>query len=264
MALRDEFFNKGWCALPYDPRLKEWVEYCRPYAYATIDHTENRRWFRCGGTWFAGVNALNNDRQGIVNRGPPLTGLAVDFLNRHLDSGNLGWDMAQISICYPGYPRPMDSETTTAFQYRLNKDAAHVDGLLPEGTDRRRYLREHHAFILGIPLVEYGENASPFVIWEGSHELVRKSFQTVFNGIPPNQWGDIDITESYRDIRRTIFDRCQRTTVHCNPGEAYLAHRLTLHGISPWQPGAICSPEGRVICYFRPELGEPAMWLNNP
>ena len=263
-ALRDDFFQKGWCVLPYDPPLKEWVDHCRPYARGTIDHAENRQWLRCGGTWFAGVNALHNDGQGRIHRGPPLTGLAVDFLNRYLDTGSFVWDRAQISICYPGYPQPMDSETTRAFRYRLNRDAAHVDGLLPEGADRRRFLREHHAFILGIPLVEYGKNAAPFVIWEGSHELIRERFQTVFHGIPPGRWRDMDITESYHDLRKTIFESCQRTIVHCNPGEAYLAHRLSLHGISPWQSGVTGSSEGRMICYFRPELGEPALWLNNP
>ncbi|MCY3770354.1 MAG: hypothetical protein OXG56_13475 [Gammaproteobacteria bacterium] len=263
-ALRDDFFRKGWCVLPDDPRLREWVEHCRPYAYATLGHPENRNWFRCGGTWFAGVNALHNDPQGRIHGGPPLTGLAVDFLHRYLDTGGLAWDRAQISICYPGYPKPMDAETPTAFQYRLNRDAAHVDGLLPEGAGRRRFLREHHAFILGIPLVEYGEGASPFVIWEGSHQLVREHFQNIFKGIPPDEWRDMDITESYHDLRRMIFERCQRTIVHSNPGEAYLAHRLSLHGVSPWRPGAACAPEGRMICYFRPELGDSARWLNHP
>ena len=71
---------------------------------------------------------------------------------------------AQVSAVYPGYPKPRQGESDAAFRYRLNRDAAHVDGLLAIGPERRRMLRERHAYILGLPLTECSETAAPMTI----------------------------------------------------------------------------------------------------
>ena len=259
------FFKKGWCRFPYDPILGEWVSYTVPFARNAVKDPKHKRWLRCGDTWFVGVNALPNDAQGSVENGPPLSGIAVDFVSESLGFQDFDWDRAQISVCYPGYPQRMsESESEAAFRYRRDRDSAHVDGLLREGPDRRRHLREHHSFVLGIPMVESSPDASPFVIWEGSHEIVRKTFSQCFKGLPAERWADRDITEIYHELRRKIFQRCRRVEISADPGESYLVHRLSLHGIAPWSESATASPDGRMICYFRPEIRGPQQWLEEP
>jgi hypothetical protein len=158
----------------------------------------------------------------------------------------------------------MESESEVAYRYRRDRDASHLDGLLREGPDRRRYLREHHGFLLSIPMVEASDDASPFVIWEGSHEDVREAFGSLFKGIPPEKWGEVDVTETYHAARRRIFDTCRRVEVTARPGEAFLVHRLALHGTAPWLASAESGPDGRMIVYFRPETGGPGNWLSAP
>jgi hypothetical protein len=78
------FFQRGWCAFDHDPVLAAWVEAVRPVAEATLHDPDLRaRWLRCGGTWFAGVNALGNNASGAVpgRDVPPLAGAAVDFIH---------------------------------------------------------------------------------------------------------------------------------------------------------------------------------------
>ena len=154
----------------------EWVAHTLPSARQSVSDTSNRHWLRCGGTWFAGVNILPNHHDGSVNASGPLSGDAVRFVRHQLSITDFVWDQGQLSICYPGYPQPMEGESPAAFRFRREYHAAHVDGLLPQGERRRRHLREHHGFILGIPLVEFGAGASPFSLWEGSHEMVRNAF----------------------------------------------------------------------------------------
>ena len=263
-GLARSFFEKGWCRFPHDPTLLDWVQQTRPAARATVADPNNGQWLRCGGTWFAGVNVLPNNAAGAIADGPPLSGSVVDFIYNELGLAGLTWDNAQVSVCYPGYPKPMPEESDTAFRYRRDRDAAHLDGLRREGPDRRRFVREHHGFILGIPMTVAGEGASPLVVWEGSHELVRNTFRDVFKGVPPEGWQDIDVTEVYHALRRTIFERCRKVEVSAGPGEAYLVHRLSLHGVAPWAQDATVSPHGRMVVYFRPETGGPVDWLAEP
>lgn len=258
------FFEKGWCHFSYDPALAEWVSQTIPIGRNAIRDPEHARWLRCGDTWFAGVNVLPNDARGSVANGPRLSGGVLDFIRDSLGLTDFDWDRAQLSVCYPGYPRPMASESAAAFRYRCDRDAAHVDGLLPEGPDRRRHLREYHSFVLGIPMVESSPDASPFVIWEGSHEIVRETLSQCFEGLLPERWGDKDITDAYHEVRSRVFHDCRRVEVWAKPGEAYLAHRLSLHGVAPWGKSATASFEGRMICYFRPEVLRPWQWLTAP
>ncbi|MBT8079581.1 MAG: hypothetical protein KJO31_13470 [Gammaproteobacteria bacterium] len=261
---KQPFLEKSWCRFPYDPALHDWVNYALPVAIETRLQPGNRRWMRCGDTWFVGVNVLPNDSSGALGNGPPLRGEAVEFLRHVLGVAPLEWEPAQVSICYPGYPQPMDGESGAAFRFRRDKFAAHIDGILPIGERRRRFLREHHRFIFGIPLGEHDAGAAPFVVWEGSHEIVRDVLAAYYGERPARSWRDIDITELYRDLRKRIFAECERIKIAAKPGEAYIVHRLALHGIAPWQPGASADPGGRIICYFRPETTSPKEWLNNP
>ena len=134
----------------------------------------------------------------------------------------------------------------------------------PEGGARRRFLREHHGFILGIPLVEFDAEASPFVVWESSHELIRDALAERFHGLRPEQWTREDVTEVYHEARRSVFDACKRVEIAARPGEAYVVHRLSVHGVAPWPESASAGEDGRMICYFRPEMGDPLAWLTGP
>ena len=261
---KSQFFEKGWCRFQFDESLRQWINHALPCARETVAAEENAQWLRCGGTWFAGVNLLPNAADGSVVGSGALQGKAIDFIRQALGLDNFDWDRAQLSVCYPGYPRPMPGETEAAYAYRRDRDAAHVDGFLAEGPDRRRHLREYHGFILGIPMVEFNAGASPFVVWEGSHEVIRETFAEQFQDVPAEQWGEIDITGVYHEVRRRIFGLCKRVEIYARPGEAYLVHRLALHGVAPWQSTASATADGRMICYFRPETYGPESWLLSP
>ena len=225
---------------------------------------QQAQWLRYQGTWFAGVNALANGADSRVGSGAPLQGEAIDFISSELGLAHIVWDQAQVSICYPGYPQPMAGESVGRARYRRARDAAHVDGLLREGPEQRRYLRELHGFILGIPMLEFDPGAAPFVVWEGSQEIMRAAFAARFAGIEPRQWGEEDITDAYHAARDAAFAQCRRTEIHARPGEVFLAHRLILHGMAPWAPDAQASPDGRMICYFRPATSGAYEWLHSP
>lgn len=260
----ETFLTRGWCAFPHDPALAGWVQATLPAARKTAGDPEHAHWLRCGGTWFAGVNVLANDAEGAVEGGPKLSGLAVDFIYEALGLEGFSWDRAQVSVCYPGYPKPMESESEAAHRFRLNRDAAHVDGLMRVGPCRRRRINERHGFLLGIPLVEFSKDASPFVIWEGSHEIIRRAFIPLLEGVAPERWGDIDVTDTYHAARREIFDHCARVEIALRPGEAFLVHRLALHGTAAWASAATAGPDGRMIAYFRPEAGCAGHWISAP
>lgn len=253
----------GWQRFADDPVLRQWVESALPAARLAVRDPANAHWLRCGGTWFAGVNVLDNDGSGAVAGGPPVDGAAVAFA-RQVGPAPCPFEPGQVSVCYPGYPKPMASEPEPAFRYRRDRDAAHVDGILPRGPDRRRYAGEQHAFLLGIPMVAAGEDASPFVVWEGSHEVMRQALAAALAGTPVERWAEVDITQAYHAARRACFERCRRVTLPARPGEAYVVHRLALHGVAPWQPGATAGPDGRMIVYFRPAAADPRAWLEAP
>jgi hypothetical protein len=259
---RRDFFRTGYHCFSNDRGLDNWVDHCLPAARRALRDPANRHWLRCGGTWFAGVNALPNDRLGALDRGPALTGSAVAFATALAGGQGFVWDRGQLSVCYPGYPQPMTGESASAHLYRRNRDAAHVDGLLPIGEARRRHVTEHHAFILGIPLATTAPGASPFVVWEGSHEIMRDAMRRALAGQAVEAWADIDVTEAYHAARRAAFSTCRRVEIATERGKAYVVHRLALHGVAPWAPSAPGGPDGRMIVYFRPACADAARWLN--
>ena len=261
--------QRGWLRFSHDPALKSWVEAAKPVADRISKEPDLlAQWLRCDGTWFAGVNAMPNDRNAALpEQGvPELSGKAIDFIRDALGWSPFEWDRAQISICYPGYPRQSDDESDAVFRFRRDRDAAHVDGLRRSDPGRRRSLAETHAFILGIPLNPADEGAAPLVVYEGSHEIIRRAFKARLAHVPPERWIDEDVTDAYVAARREVFETCNRITITAQPGEAYLVHRLALHGVSPWTASEDV-PDGRMIAYFRPDPkpgDSPAWWLNAP
>lgn len=249
---------RGWQVFAPDPRTRAWADAARGAADRALADPANAGWFRHGCTWFAGVNVLGNADDGSVG-GVPLAGPALDVV-REAGLWPAAWDRAQVSVVFPGYPRRDPGETEAAHRYRRTRDAAHLDGLLPVGPDRRRMLRETHAFILGLPLSHADASAAPFTVWENSHLILGRALSDALLRHPPDAWGDIDVTEVYHAARRRAFEACPRRILHAEPGGAYLVHRHALHGVAPWDEGARADPAGRMIAYFRPALA-PDRWL---
>ena len=229
--------------------------------------------FRSGSTWFAGINFLDNEARGDVN--------GVSFSPRLWSQiiGNFGvginyWDTAQVSICWEGYPKKDPAETEKAFKYRLEKYASHVDGLIPIGSARRRFAKEFHAFILGIPIINSGVNSAPLMVWEGSHKIFRTMFRKVYSGLSESEISDLDVTDIYQKYRRKAFSTCPVRKVFSNNNQPYILDRHLLHGVGPWNAG-ICDPLllhrdnlfrldpmfGRIVVYFRPTYKNLLDWI---
>lgn len=247
------FFKRGWALYPPEPATVDWAGHALNDARRALKDPGLAEWYQCENTWFVGLDALDNDICGRVGASQPLTGRGIDFVRAHCG----GWPplhRAQISGVFPGYPRPRAGESEAAFRYRLKRDAAHVDGVLGLGQPKRRFVREPHAFILGIPLTEADPGAAPLVVWEGSHTIMKDVFSRAFAAEPECAPEELDITEAYLEARRHVFETCERRVVHGAPGSVFLLHRLALHGVAPWQQGAKSSADGRLIAYFRPPM----------
>jgi hypothetical protein len=244
----------GYRRITRTPGLAAWAEAALPVARAALAASAEP--LRCGGTWAVGLDLLPNAPDGSV------AGVAFPWDDTGLNPEPL--HPAQLSTVFPGYPQPSDEESGSAFAFRLNRDAAHLDGLLPVGPERHRMVKEPHGWILGLPLNEADPDASPLVVWEGSHLVLRAALQAALARHPPQDWPEVDLTAPYAEARRQIFDTCRRVTLPVLPGEATLLHRLTLHGVAPWANGAKAPPEGRIIAYFRPLMASVHDWLTRP
>lgn len=249
-------FNKlGWAKLPYDPALAAWVKQAYPQAIQAANDPHNTaNWLRCQGTWFVGVDVLTNPA--------PLTGPALETAQYAMGIDAFDWGLGQISVCYKGYPKQDTNESPGMFNYRKNRAFAHLDGLKAVGANRRRKMDEFHGCILGIPLNIAPAKAAPFIVWQGSHLIFRDMLSKAYAGTPPANWHTIDITEIYQQTRAQIFDSCIPVELHAKPGEAYIAHRFALHGMSSWDAALDGPNDGRMIAYFRPYWqGDKAGWL---
>ena len=246
--------DPGWQRIGPDLRIKAWADAALPVAVAAIADSDAP--WRCGGTWFVGVDALPNDPSGAV-AGTPFPWAALPLLPEPLHC-------AQLSTLRPGYPQPSPDETPAAFRFRQIRDAAHLDGLLPIGPDKRRMLKEPHAWILGIALNACDARSSPLTVWEGSHRIIKAALTAALRPYPPGTWADIDLTEPYQMARKKVFDTCPRILLPIQPGEATLLHRHTIHGVAPWEPGAKAPSPGRIIAYLRPHMQNVQGWLTQP
>ena len=181
MTLLDSFLTDGYLRFAADDASLAWACHALPFAAAAARDPAQGHWLRCGGTWFVGVDALPNDARGCLAGGPPLSGAAADFIRNDLGL-SLPLHRAQVSVCYPGYPQPSAEESEAAYRFRRNRDAAHVDGLLAEGPEKRRYVREPHAYILGVTLTAQTADAAPLTVWKGSHHIMTAMFAATFAG----------------------------------------------------------------------------------
>lgn len=242
----------GWQRIRPHPAIARWADAARSAALTALA-TSDDPW-RCGGTWFVGLDALPNAADGAIGD-TPFPWEALPLPPEPLHRG-------QLSVIRPGYPRPSPEESPAALAFRRDRDAAHLDGLLPIGPTKARMVKEPHAWILGLPLNDTA--AAPLVVWEGSHAVIRAALLQALSPHPPETWGDIDLTVPYQTARKTAFATCRRIAIAATPGEATLLHRLTLHGVAPWKPDDDAPPEGRMIAYFRPMLQSVEDWLTSP
>jgi hypothetical protein len=255
-------FNElGWMIFDYDKDIYCWARTARK-AIGSSFYEGHRNDLRCGETWFAGVNFLSNDGRGTY-RGVPLSGTSINHICDRFGQCFEKWDQAQISICYPGYPKPSQDESAAIVNYRKNKFGAHVDGILPVGATRRRFAKEYYAFILGIPLSKFNKHAAPLIVWEKSHFIMQDFLSNYYSSFPKTDKEAVDITEVYQLARKKIFETCKKKAVWAKVGEAYLLNRLTLHGIRPWTSRGRAETCGRIIAYFRPSLLADKLWLSN-
>lgn len=212
----------------------------------SADPTVRAANLRHGETWFVGVDALPNADDGSV-AGVPLRGpwqAHVPALPLHA---------GQLSIVYPGYPGRDADESAANHRYRQVRAAAHVDGLLPVGPERRRFALEYHAYTLGLPLSR--STQAPTVVWPGSHRIMQAALRSAIGSRPPAQ---VDITEAYQAARRRVLDTLSPVPLSAPPGGAFLLHRFALHGTAPWH-----GPVGpaRITAFFRPEFPGWDAWL---
>jgi hypothetical protein len=226
------------------PEGRAWAEAALVAAQACLADPDLRRAnLRHAETWFVGVDVLPNAPDGSIE------GVLLPPAYRAAAGWRGDWHRAQLSVVYPGYPRRDPEETEAAHRFRVTRSAAHVDGLLPEGSARRRFLREPHAFILGLPLTD--TRAAPLVVWPGSHVAIGQALRAAVGDADP---GDVDLTEAYHAARRAVFDSITPRRIEAAPGQGILLHRHLLHGVAPWEVGSEGPPDGRAIAYFRPQF----------
>ncbi len=255
-----DFLAKGWCVLPHDARVKTWAEAAWLAGQKAMRSPTLAQWWVCENTWFVGVDALNNTADGSID-GVPLQGAPVETVIQ-LYGEVPALHPAQLSVVTPGYPKPREGESAAAFGYRLKRDAAHVDGL-KRGADGARYLEEAHAWIMGIPLTTNAIEEAPLVVWDGSHEIMREVLGQALAKYDSKDWPTIDITAVYQAARKQVFETCERIEICAQPGQSFLLHRLSAHGVAPWQTGQTTQSDLRAIAYFRPAIiGELSRWFS--
>lgn len=244
----------GFQCFPPEARVLRWVkEAFRSGLELSRDPDCRAQNLRHGNTWFVGVDVLPNTVDGSLN-GVPLDGTWRDVVP------GLPLHRAQLSIIYAGYPRRDPGQSASNHAFRVKRAAAHVDGLLPIGPDRRRFLREPHAYILGLPLNDVV--AAPTCVWRGSHKIMTRAFE---QAAACQSISDVDLTDIYADARRAVFEQCDPVPMIVKPGGAFVIHRHALHGTDPW-PTGVADPtgQGRMIAFFRPDLSSVDAWLTEP
>ena len=240
----------GFTLFDPDPAVARWAAAAHAVACkVAADPAIRAANLRHAETWFVGVDALPNASDGSIDT-VPLIGPWTPLF-----PANQTWHAAQLSIVYPGYPGKDPEESDGNHRYRITRAAAHVDGLLPIGPNRRRYLQEPHAFILGLPLNI--SNAAPLVVWPGSHKIMGDAFREIIGAQDPTT---VDLTDGYQAARKQVFDTITPERIEMTPGQSILLHRHLLHGVAPWGEGETAPPEGRMVAYFRPQFAA-SEWL---
>ncbi|OUD10626.1 hypothetical protein BVC71_03800 [Marivivens niveibacter] len=244
----------GFIQFDKTPEMTAWAKAANAAADAVLaDPAQQAKWLRHGQTWFVGVDALPTDEKGAID-GVPLRGPWDGMVP------GLPLHPAQLSVIYKGYPRKDADESDKAHKYRLARDAAHLDGLLAEGPEKRRHLREPHAYITAVAVNDCTQ--APLVVWPGSEEIMREAFTVAFAGMPPSMWPDIDVTEIYADARAEVFECCERVELPMTAGQSVLLDRMVIHGTAPDAKNKVPAA-GRRMAFFRPQFDNFRDWLRD-
>ena len=244
-----DLFQHGAKLYSPDAATIRWAEAAAGLAREVLRNPEARQAnLRHGATWFVGVDALPTGEGGVAD-GVPLAGPFMADL-----PPLSAWHPAQLSVVFPGYPGRDPGESEAAHRYRRVRGAAHVDGLLAVGADRRRFPLELHSFILGLPLNDCA--AAPTIYWPGSHRIIGEALRSEIGDRAPSE---VDVTDIYGAARKRVFAEIEPQPLRVAPGGVFLLHRFTLHGTAPWDGPE--NPEGRMVAFFRPEVAAPVEWL---
>lgn len=264
-ALLQNLASQGWHRLPASKALKAWAEHHLLPAQQCLHDPKQQSWWCYSNTWFAGVNVLPNNGKGAVDGCPPLPEALLTELLAYCDASQGDMDKGQISALLPGYPQWDPQQSAAANQFRQQHFAAHLDGLVPIGTQRRRHLTEQHSFILGIGLTDHPEEAAPLMLWPGSQQRIQAWLRSRLANLPSERWAEVDLTDEYQQLRQQILMDTQPMPLPLSKGQGYLLHRHLLHGMGHW-PHDIPDPQqqGRIIAYFRPCWHAPSLWLHGP
>lgn len=240
--------SHGYQTYPVTPEGRAWADVAnRQSDSLTANPAIRAANLRHQDTWFVGVDVLPTDNNGA------LSGIDCDGAWTHDIPDVKPWHKAQLSVVYPGYPQRDPDQSAANHAFRVNRCAAHVDGLLPFGPLRKRYAREFHAFVLGLPLNH--SKGAPTVCWSGSQKIMGAALRDAIGQKDPRE---VDVTDVYQDARRLVFDTCDMVELQTTPGAAFLLHRFTLHGTAPWRGSETTE---RRIAFFRPEFAHYTDWL---
>lgn len=258
----DAFEARGWVTFPASAALSPWVQAADQKADGLLADADVRAAnLRHGDTWFVGVDVMDCAPDGSIDDGPALAGAAAAFAATQMSDNWTGdWGRGQLSVTFPGYPRQDPHESDANHRFRKRRDAAHLDGLLPQGPQKRRFFKEPHGIILGIALDSSAGGRAPLVVWEGSHHRLHDLIADVWEAVGAagvDQMSDIDLTEKYAEVRKSCFEDLARVEIPLAPGEAVVLHRALLHGVAPWTSQ---SKTPRRAVYFRPELPSVSDW----
>ena len=251
--MADDFFDLGWIRFGADPQVLGWLNASEAAARRSVTDPAFRQWHRCGGTWFAGVNALANDAAGAVAGGPPLGGEAVRFAaalsaGRSTGTGPRSRSAIRVIRSRARAKATTPSPTAASATPPMSTAAAGRAGAPPLPA-RTSPFHPRAAGRSG------GSGGLPFRPLEGSHRMVRETLAGTFGDRPPASWRDIDLTNC---ITRSGGASSRSAGASSSPPAAARPFcappRPARH--RAWREGAAAGE--RMVIYFRPESGDPA------
>ena len=96
----NDFEHKGWIKFKFDQRVARWANAANSKITSKLKNKEIFENLTCQGTWFVGVDALENDTDGALGE-ISLSG-PFESLMKHTETRGL--HAAQVSIIFEGYP----------------------------------------------------------------------------------------------------------------------------------------------------------------
>ena len=269
-ARRAAFHARGWVRLGWDrPDGGLGGKAASGPTMALTQASEGAE-FRCDGAWFPGDQYRWPTAQTAARRSlgvPPLGGAPLRFLAEALGFAGLAFDRAQLSVCFPGYPR----QGARGDRGRLRLSLASATPPMSTGCGARCRARADGGSrrpTASSSACRWWRPIRPRARSRSGRARTRSCAapsREAFAGAPPERWREIDVTEAYQEARQRCFETCARVPLPARRGESTIVHRLALHGVAPWTAPANAPP--RAIAYFRPDPfpgAAPDWWLTRP